>query len=157
MSLQRIQINPSPTLLFALCAAHVAAAAAIGFAALPLWLKCILMAAIAAGLVWSLYSRALLRPGWAIVALEISVAGQISFLTRRGSWHACVLLGTTYVSPHVTILNLRGEDRRLSRHVVLVPDNVDPGDFRRLRVWLRWAARAHSRGTLTPGNDMPII
>jgi hypothetical protein len=28
--------------------------------------------------------------------------------------------------------------RRFSRRLILVPDNVDPRDFRRLRIWLRW-------------------
>ena len=147
MPLQRIAIRPSSTLGIALCAAHAAAACAIWFAALPLWVMCVLLAAIGAGLVWSLASRAALRGPEAIVALEITAAGQVSFLTRRGSFRPCALLGTSYVSAHLTILNLRPVGAHLARHVVLLPDNVDPGDFRRLRTWLRWApAEFHASG-----------
>jgi toxin CptA len=74
------------------------------------------------------------------VALEVTEAGRISFRTRHGEWRECELLPSSYVSPRLTILNLKPEGGRV-RHVVLVPDNVDARDFRRLRTWLRWAAQ----------------
>jgi toxin CptA len=154
MPVRRIEITPSPTLAIALCAAHLAAAVAIWHSALPLPLRGVSIGVIAAALGWSLRSRALLRLASAIVALEITAAGQISFLTRRGTSHACELLGTSYVSPRLTILNLQARGCRLARHVLLVPDNVDTQDFRRLRIWLRWAPRSRA---LTAGNDVPII
>ena len=141
MTYQRIEIKPSAGLAIALCLAHLGAAVAIGCTALPLWVKGALIVAIAAALGWFLFARAMLRSAESVVALEITAAGRLSFLTRRGSWHACELLGTSYVSPRLTILNLKPEDRRFVRHVVLVPDNVAAGDFRRLRTWLRWAHR----------------
>ena len=141
MVFQRIEIKPSPRLAIALCLAHLGAAAAIGCAAVPLWVKGGLFVAIAAALGWFLFARVMLRSAESVVALEITAAGRLSFLTRRGSWHACELLGTSYVSPRLTILNLKAEDRRLMHHVVLVPDSVAARDFRRLRTWLRWAHR----------------
>ena len=152
MTFQHIEIKPSAGLAIALCLAHLGATAAIGCAALPLWVKGGLTVAIAAALGWSLFARAMLRSAESVVALEITAAGRISFLTRRGSWHACELLGTSYVSPRLTILNLKAEDRRLVRHVVLVADNMDAQDFRRLRTWLLWAPRADSSGDPVTGN-----
>jgi len=120
---------------------HLAAAVALWLAALPLWLKAASSLAIAGSLAWPLLSRAALRGADAIVALEVTESGRLSFLTRRGEWRACELLGSTYVSPRLTILNLKPEGGRLARSVVLVPDNVDAGEFRRLRAWLRWGTR----------------
>jgi toxin CptA len=157
MPVRRIEITPSPTLAIALCAVHLAAGAAVWHSALPLSLMSVSIGVIGAALGWSLHGRALLRLATAIVALEITAAGQISFLTRRGTWHACELLGTSYVSPRLTILNLRARGCRLARHVVLVPDSVDAQDFRRLRIWLRWAPRPEASRALTAGNDVPII
>src|SRR5215831_11320053 len=130
---RRIDIRPSPTLAIVLCVIHMAAAGAIWFAALPLGLTTALTAAIAAGLVWSLLRGAALRGPEAIIALEINGAGLVSFLTRAGKWRSCALLGTSYVSPRLTILNLRPAGERFVRHVALLPDNVDAQDFRRLR------------------------
>jgi len=48
------------------------------------------------------------------------------------------LQGSTFVSPHMTVVNLRPHGLLRTRRVILVPDNIDLGDFRRLRTWLRW-------------------
>jgi toxin CptA len=142
MRFRHIDIKPSATLAIALGLVHPAAAAAVWFAALPPWLGCALTVTIGAALGWTVFTRAALRSTESIVALEITAAGRISFRTRRGAWHACELLGTSYVSPWLTILNLKPAGR--VRHVVLVPDNVDARDFRRLRTWLRWGPRAEA-------------
>lgn len=142
---QHIEIKPSGLLALALCAAHVAAAAVAWLAPVPLWLKAGITLAIVASLVHSLSRKAALHAARAIVALEVTEAGRISFRTRNGEWQACELLGSTYVSPYLTILNLKAQGARV-RHVVLVPDNVEAQDFRRLRTWLRWGASSHSRG-----------
>src|SRR5262245_44779737 len=114
MPLQRIAIKPSPTLAVALWLAHMAAAGAIWFAALPSWLTGGLIAAISSGFAWSLIGRAMLRRPRAIVALEITESGRIAFLTRSGTWHASGLLGTSFVSPRLTILNLKAAQSRLA-------------------------------------------
>jgi len=156
MNLRRIEIKASPTLACGLCLAHLGAAAAIWCSALPLWLKAGLTVAIGAGLGWSLYSRAALLTPESVVALEITASRGLSALTRGGIWHAGELLGTSYVASRLTIVNVRLEGRRLARHVVLVPDNVDARDFRRLRTWLRWAARPASQDAAEAGNDASI-
>ena len=135
---QHIAIKPSALLAVALCTVHAACGAAIWLAPMPLWLKAGITMAMAASLVHSLSRKAALHAAEAIVALEVREDGRISFLNRLGEWRECVLLGSSYVSPHLTILNLKPEGGRRTRHVVLVPDNVDAQEFRRLRTWLRW-------------------
>ena len=36
------------------------------------------------------------------------------------------------------VVNLRPQGLLRARRVILVPDNIDLRDFRRLRTWLRW-------------------
>ena len=128
-------------LAIALCAAHVAAAVAVWLAPVPIWAQAALTLAMAASLVYSLSHKAALHAAEAIVGLEIAEDGRVSFQTRGGEWQPCELLGSSYVSPRLAVLNLKPRDARRVRHVVLVPDNVDARDFRRLRTWLRWGVQ----------------
>jgi toxin CptA len=141
MLVQRISVAPSVRLALALCTAHVAAAGVLWVAPLPLEVSAVLTAMIAVSLVYTLARDAALHAGDAIVALEIDDGGGISFQTRRGDWLECELLGSSYVASRLTIVNLRPRGRRRARHVILVPGNVDPREFRRLRMWLRWATQ----------------
>lgn len=95
---------------------------------------------LGASLAFYLWRIALLRSPQSIVAIEIGDGDKVAFQTRSGRWHAGRLLGTSFVSPGLTILNLSPDDARLTRSVVIVPDNVQSEDFRQLRIWLRWKA-----------------
>ncbi len=72
------------------------------------------------------------------MGLEISDDGALSFQTRRGEWCEGTLLGSRFVSPYLTILNIGIEGKFFARHVVIMPDTVHAEDFTRLRVRLRW-------------------
>ena len=72
------------------------------------------------------------------LALEVSSDHQFSMQTRASGWSEYDVLGTTYVTPYLTVLNLRGHGERGARHVTLLPDSLHAEDFRKLRVWLRW-------------------
>lgn len=135
---QRIPISPSVRLAIALCAVHLAAAMLLWLAPIPALGKAVSTLALTTSLVFFLARDAALHAGNAIVALEINDSGEILFHTRGGQWVECVLLGSSYVSPRLTIIILRPRTRSRTRRVILVPDNVDPRDFRRLRMWLRW-------------------
>lgn len=134
---QRIAILPSVRLAIALCAAHIAAAGLIWLVPIPGPGQAAFTLAVALSLVFFLARDAGLHAPQAIVALEIR-DGAISFQTRAGDRVDCELLGSSYVSPSLTIVSLRPHGGRRARRVILVPDNVDQRDFRRLRVWLRW-------------------
>ena len=136
MLVQRISISPSVRLAIALCAAHIAAAALLWLAPIPALGKETFTLPVAISLAFFLARDAALHAPQAIVALELRDDG-VSFHTRGGDWVDCELLGSSYVSPRLTIVNLRPRGRRRTRRVILVPDNVDARDFRRLRMWLR--------------------
>lgn len=134
----RISIKPSRRLALVLCAAHAAVAGTSLVLGLPMPVKIALVLLIGTSWGICLYGPALLRSNDSVIGLELKDDGAVSFQTRSGEWREGRLLGSSFVSPYLTILNLRSEDRFLARHVVIVPDSVDAEEFRRLRVRLRW-------------------
>jgi toxin CptA len=138
MLVQHISITPSVRLAVALCVTHLAAAGLLWLVPIPALGKGAITLAIAVSLVYFLARDAALHAANAIVALELKSGGGISFHTRDGGWVDCELSGSSYASPRLTIVNLRPRGKGRTRHVILVPDNVDPRDFRRLRMWMRW-------------------
>lgn len=146
----RIQVRPSARLSIALGVTHVAAAAVVWLAGLP-WLgSAVLTIAIAASFALSLRRHAALSEPRAIVGLEFNDEGGAAFQVRSGEWIESQLLESTYVSPHLTVVNLRPRTRLFARCVLLLPDSIDGADFRRLRTWLRWKGRG-AQGTATAG------
>lgn len=142
---QQIPVTPSVRLAVLLCAAHIAAAGAAWAVPIPVEVKAIFTVAVTLSLIFYLARDAALHAANAVVALEIREEGGISFQTRRGEWHDCELLPSSFVSHHLTIVNLRPHGQRRVRYVILMSDNVDARDFRRLRVWLRWAAQPETQ------------
>jgi toxin CptA len=104
---------------------------------LPLWVKLCVLAGIVASLASALWRHAWLKSTDAITAIDIDEQDAIVY-RNDGRVDRAGILGTTYVSPLVTVLNLRVAGRMLPQHVIIVPDNVEREDFRRIRVWLRW-------------------
>jgi len=70
--------------------------------------------------------------------LRLDADCRCEFQTLAGVWHEAVLLGSSFVAPHLTVLNLKPAGGRLAKHLVILPDAIDAEDFRRLRVWLKW-------------------
>ena len=138
MVVQRIAISPSVWLATVLCIVHVSAAAVLWLIPIPVMGKLVLTMAVALSLVFFVARDAALHAAHSIVALEIRDSGEVAFQTRRGEWLNCEVLGASTVSPRLTIVNLRPLRRWGTRRLILVPDNVEPRDFRRLRLWLRW-------------------
>ncbi len=103
---------------------------------LPWWIKCLCGAMVVAATAWHLG-----RYAWSaqtITALELEVSGKLRCYSRAKDWRDVEVLGSSFVTPKLTVLNFRLPGERLSRHVVLLPDMVESAAFRRLRVWLRW-------------------
>jgi hypothetical protein len=136
----RIVILPSVRFGVLLCVLHLGAAALGAFLPAPLWSKTIFIAAVACSLKRCLDEVALLRAPEAIVAVNVTSEGKVIARTRDGACLECKLLPSSFVSRRLTILNLRARGTWRKRHVVLCCGNVNAGDLRRLRVWLRWAA-----------------
>lgn len=143
MLVQRVAISPSVRLALALCAVHSIAAALLWLVPIPAAAKAGVTLAIAISLVYFLARDAALHAAHAIVVLELDDDGSLFFQTRSGRRVECELLESTYVSPALTIVNMRPRSRGRARRAILVEDNVDPREYRRLRTWLRWKRGEH--------------
>ena len=107
---------------------------------LPLWLALTLLPVLTASAVYCVrrYGALLSSRSVTTVAFDGSA---LCFGSKAGEELNGVLLGTTFVSPHLTIVALQPVGLRFPRYVLLTADNTRPEDFRRLRVALRWNKR----------------
>jgi len=135
---QRIQLKASSALAAILLIAYGAAIFLIAVVNLPQWLQLIAIAILIASLVSYVRKTALLFSPEAAVAIEIASDDSLSIQTARGDWIACEVVDSTYVGSFLTVLNLRELNKRVVRHLIILPDSADGDEFRRLRVWLRW-------------------
>jgi len=147
----QIAFRPSRQLAAVLTAIHIAAGATILPLHVPLQFKLALATAIAASLIHALWRYALLRSSAALVALELSDASEADVQTCDGAWHHARILGTSYVSPLLTVLNLKFDGCLVARHLVIAPDMVATEDFRTLRVILRWKCASAPKGANPEG------
>lgn len=134
----KTNLRPSRILAAILVLAHGAAIAMVVLAGLPLWPALIAIAALVASLVYDVRQTALLRAPDAVSAFEITADDKFSIQTRSGECLECEVLGSTYVTYFLTILNLKAIDSGKNKRAVILPDSLDAEDFRKLRVWLRW-------------------
>jgi toxin CptA len=100
--------------------------------------KAALALLVTASVVHCTYRHAVLRTSQSVVAIEIRDQFVAAIETPKHGWRSARILGSTFVTSALTVLNLRVDGERLTRHVVLVPGNVDADEFRRIRVLLRW-------------------
>lgn len=133
-----IAVGPSRRLAGLLAGMHGFAAVMLWLTPLPHWLAALLMPLLL-GSAW----HTLRRDGFrsqrhSLIALRLDADGGCKFQTRTGTWHEAALLGSSFVAPHLTVLNLKPAGGRLVKHLVILPDAVDAEEFRRLRVWLEW-------------------
>lgn len=104
------------------------------------WVKALLAAALLLNLALQMRLSVLRRTDDAVIALEVSKDDTLVAETRRGERVECDVLGSTFVSAFMTILNLKAVESRQTRNVVIFADAVNSDDYRKLRVWLRWKA-----------------
>ncbi|MBY0578396.1 MAG: hypothetical protein K2P57_05050 [Burkholderiales bacterium] len=125
-----VALKPSMRLALLLVAVH------LGAILFMLQVSYLLAALLAFSMAYSVMHYALLSLSGSIVALRIGKKTCTVF-TRGGDESNCTLQGSTYVSPWLTVLNLKGAGR-LAKTAVILPDAIDGEAFRQLRVWLRW-------------------
>jgi toxin CptA len=138
---QRIRIGKSRRLAAALLAAHAVAAACVAIS-FPPGLAMPGIGLIAASAAYYLRRDALQHAGDAIVDLLLRQGGGCELTTRAGTRLTGQVLGSTFVSPWLTVINVGLRAGRGRRSVVLAPDSADTDALRQLRVWLRY--RCHS-------------
>lgn len=133
-----IRLKPSGYLTLLLSAAHTIAIGLVLALPLPIGLKLVTTLVFCVSLVFYLKRNARLAAPNSIIALEIMEDCACAIETRSGKRLDCILLPTSYVSASLTILNLKADGEMLARHIVILPDSINPEDFRKLRVLLRW-------------------
>ena len=136
-----VHLKPSRHLAVILGIAHVAAAGLLWPLALPVAVKMAGAAVLAISLAFYLRHYALLLSPGAAVAFELSDEMACTLETRRGERIVCALLGSSFVAPYLTVLNLKPEGKFFTRSVVILADAIDAEEFRQLRVLLRWKYR----------------
>jgi toxin CptA len=134
----RVRLRPSRQLTLLLCAGHAGAAGLSWAAPIPWWLSLVLSSAALASLAFGLRLHAWRSAPEAVVGFELRPDGSGAIENRRGRWREVAVLGSSFVSPLLTILNLRVAGARGHRSLVVTPDALGADEFRRLRVWLRW-------------------
>ena len=135
----RAALKPSARLAAIIVAIHAASLCAITPLDLGIALKAALALLVAASLVRCTYENALLRTRRSVVAIEIRDQCFAAVETRKHGWRSARILNSTCVTSALTVLNLRVDGERITRHVLLVNGNVDADPFRRIRVLLRWS------------------
>lgn len=138
METLHLTLGPSQRLTVLLALAHGCAAVALWLVALPLAVTLPATLALAGNLAWTLRRDALRHSPNALVALTLYPDCRCQFTTRAGVTQEATLLGSSFVAPYLTVLNLHPEGRRLARHAVILGDAVDAEAFRKLRVKLKW-------------------
>lgn len=117
---------------------HFVATGLLWMLALTLGIKAMGTFVLIISLIYYLKQDALLTANNAVVALALSDEMQCALTTRSGESIACSILGSTFVAPYLTVLNLKPAENFFTRSVVILPDSMDVEEFRQLRVWLRW-------------------
>ena len=131
-------LKPSRCLALVLIAAHAATAALIWPLQIDTAAKAVLFILVALSLAHALWRHALLRSPGAIVGGQIFDRETASLLFHDGSSRDAEILGSSYVLPSLTVLNVKAKGRTIAQHALIVRDNIDAEDFRALRVVLRW-------------------
>jgi len=72
-----------------------------------------------------------------IVGLIWDIEDEWFLLQKNGEKILVALDGNSFVHPWFAVLNFRQKNKYLSRSVILLSDNIDKNDFRRLRVRLK--------------------
>jgi len=128
-----LTLRSSRILAVLLVATHTGALLVVGHLEISFWIKLVALLSIAMS-AWHC------RKHWLgsrrIAVLSLRDKGALAYVRMDGeSGDACVHRQTT-VTTWLTVI-LLGTANGLEPLVVL-PDALDPGEYRRLRVWLRW-------------------
>jgi toxin CptA len=138
----RLHLLRSSRLAGVLIAAHAAAAAALWIAPVPWPVAVAVAAVLAANAVWCVRGHAFRSAPSSVIELELARDGTLSAHRTDGTWTQYRIVGSSFVSRVLTVLNLRNEASGRVRSVLITADAVDADGFRRMRVWLRWRSPA---------------
>ncbi|HEU4853834.1 MAG TPA: hypothetical protein VFS89_00915 [Nitrosospira sp.] len=144
-----VRLGPSMQLAAMLSFAHFSAIGLLWPLILPASAKLAGSTILVASLVFYLRRYALLRSPDSITGFELSDEVICTVETRRGQRIVCALLGSSFVAPYLTVLELQPlklaeaagspkSGRKFSRSITILSDGIDSEEFRQLRILLRW-------------------
>lgn len=148
--LPALRLRPSPRLAAILVAAHLAALGLLITLTVAFWMLALAAAVLALSAVISVSRHAWLRGRRSVLVLEFSNREQVHVRLRDGSAHGGRILGSSTVGAALTVLNIQLDDQRFPVYAVIMNDSLDPEDFRRLRVWLRWGPHPQADEAAVP-------
>lgn len=148
-----VRVRPSVRLGAVLIAAHALVALATCLSGLPHWVVVGTVTVVAASAALHLRRYAWLNAPASIVFLDLTDNLECEARQRDGTTIHCTVASSTFVSPAMTVINLKPQSARLQRHVIILPDSMDSDTFRALRVWLRWRRAEPEPG----GNDDKVV
>ncbi|MCB5189358.1 hypothetical protein LG198_01265 [Methylobacillus arboreus] len=111
----------------------------------PWWLKAMLLPCIIAVTAWHIWRDARRRHPASPVMIELNHEGKLWLTMRNDTRHTAEVRSSSLVTPSLTVLNLKLDHGKAT--CLIVPDSVDPDEFRRLRVWLRWGVHEDMDGS----------
>ncbi len=136
-----IHRKPSCQLGIILVLAHFFAAGLLWLLTLSLHIQVIMNAILLCSLIYYLRQDALLTTDNAVIAFTLSDEMICTVITRCGKSLTCNVMNSTFVTPYLTVLNLKPGGKLFARSVVILSDSLNTEEFRQLRVWLRWKWR----------------
>ena len=142
-----IVLNRSRYLAAALLCAHIATGTVLFSLHLALAWKCVLALLVVASLGHAMQLHVWLTARRSLTTFHLHDREYASVRLRDGTWCDARILGTTFISPFLTVINMRLSGEVRPRHVLVLPDSLPGEDYRRVRVALRWAQPAESRLT----------
>ncbi len=134
----RLQLRPSRRLAAVLAGVHGVAIAALWSLPVPSALLVAGSALLAASAACIVRTHALRTGVNATLELELYEDCTLSLRTGDERWLRYNIVGSSFVTRVLTVLNLRAEGAWRMRSVLISADCIDPDAFRRLRVWLNW-------------------
>jgi hypothetical protein len=84
---------------------------------------------------WLLVAQLALANSWLAMRLEDEC---IVLFNRKGDEFIGKLLGSSFITPHLVIMQVALPNYRLKQNVVLMQDSMDKESFRQLRVAVKW-------------------
>jgi toxin CptA len=140
-----IRFKPSRRLALTLTLAHFSAIVLLWPLALPVAVKFGASMLLFGSLAVYLRCYAWLVSPGSIIGVELSDDMTCTLETHQGKRTPCTLLGSSFVAPYLAVLEFKPleplplwQSVFASPSIVILPDGIDPEQFRQLRVLLRW-------------------
>jgi len=133
---QRFALNPSYYFALLLLLLHVGAVLILLALQLP-WLMTVLLGILCGmSLANTMQRYAMLANPQAIIGFWQDKAGEWFLQEKRGKIHSAQLLGNSFCSRYLVLLNFKLAEKRRKRPVIILADSLSHSMFRQLQVQL---------------------